>query len=206
MPPSSMLTPGPWDPEPHLHADQGLIELLSRLQSARLDDQRCTMPTMANNSSQGAWPPSRQRLEEILRTSPPYPIVSLPPQGGFWSDPADGDAQQVPSEPVVESEETCRTYRAHFLQSEHFNFCGLDEVAGPVVLSVKYYCDSDGATSNHIRIILRLTSGTTHQLVARDTSISVLQMAKSLCPNLTITTLQPVLCPAAADCITYFDE
>ena len=203
--PSSMLSPGPWDPEPHsLLPDQGLIELLSRLQSARLDDQRCTMPTMAT-SSQGAWPPSRQRLEEILRTSPPYPIVSLPPQGGFWSDPASGEPQRVPSEPVVEAEETCRTYRAHFLQSEHFNFCGLDEVAGPVVLSVKYYCDSDGATSNHIRIILRLTSGTKHQLVA-DTSSSVLQMAKSICPNLTLTTLQPVLCPAAADCITYFDE
>ena len=199
-----MLSPGPWEPDPHhsLLPDQGLIELLSRLQSARLDDQRCTMPT---NSSQGSWPPSRQRLEEILRTSPPYPIVSLPPQGGFWCDPTDGDVQLVPIELVAEAEETCRTYRAHFLQSEHFNFCGLDEVAGPVVLSVKYYCDSDGATSNHIRIILRLTSGTTHKLVA-DTSISVLQIAKSICSNLTLNTLQPVLCPTAADCITYFDE
>ena len=74
-----------------------------------------------------------------------------------------------------------------------------------MVLSVKYYCDSDGATSNHIRIILRLTSGTTHKLVA-DTSISVLQIAKSICSTLTLNTLQPVLCPSAADCITYFDE
>ena len=80
---TSMLSPGPWD-EPRLLPDQGLIELLSRLQSARLDDQRCTMPTTMTNGSQGAWPASRQRLEEILRTSPPYPIVSLPPQGGFW--------------------------------------------------------------------------------------------------------------------------
>ena len=57
---------------------------------------------------------------------------------------------------VPDLEESCRTYRAHFLQSEHFNFCGLDEALGPVVLSVKYYTDSDTA-SNHIRIILRLT-------------------------------------------------
>ena len=31
-----------------------------------------------------------------------------------------------------------RTYKAHFLQPEHFNFCGLDDLMGPVVLSVKY--------------------------------------------------------------------
>ena len=199
-----MLSPGPWD-EPRLLPDQGLIELLSRLQSARLDDQRCTMPTTMTNGSQGAWPASRQRLEEILRTSPPYPIVSLPPQGGFWSDPSDGSpVQRVPSESVMEAEQTCSTYRAHFLQSEHFNFCGLDEVAGPVVLSVKYHSDS-GDTGNQVRIILRLTSGSTHHLLP-DTSSSVLNMAKALCPTLTLANLQPVLCPSVADCITYFDE
>ena len=199
--PSSMLSPGPWD-DLKL-PDQGLLELLTRLQSARLDDQRCTMPTVIA-SSQGVWPPSRHRLEEILRSSPPYPMVSLPPQGGFWCDPADKNSERVPSEPVAEAEETCRTYRLHFLQSEHFNFCGLDEVAGPVVLSVKYHSDSEDA-GNQVRIILRLTSGSTHHLLP-DTSSSVLNMAKALCPALTLANLQPVLCPSVADCITYFDE
>ena len=187
--------------------DSDLFELLNRLQGARLDDQRVTM-----GSNSVPWTHSRHRLESLLRGSPPYPMVSLPPEGGFWCDPADreghgGEGDDLTGEGghPADLEESCRTYRAHFLQSEHFNFCGLDEVAGPVVLSVKYYCDSDGATSNHIRISLRFTSGTTHKLVA-DTSSSVLQMAKSLCPILTLTALQPVLCPAAADCITYFDE
>jgi len=103
-------------------------------------------------------------------------------------------------------ESPCRTYRAHFLQSEHFNFCGLDDVMGPVVLSVKYYCDSDN-TSNHIRIVLRLTSGTTHRLVARQqVQPSPIALARMVCPEISLTALQPVLCPKASELLLNYDE
>ena len=168
---------------------------------------------MMPGSQQAPWTPSRHRLEAVLRGSPPYPMVSLPPEGGFWSDPSNGhegntvNSEQQPLAAIHgndSDDNPCRTYRAHFLQSEHFNFCGLDEVAGPVVLSVKYHSDSEDA-GNQVRIILRLTSGSTHHLLP-DTSSSVLNMAKALCPALTLANLQPVLCPSVADCITYFDE
>ena len=107
---------------------------------------------MMPGSQQAPWTPSRHRLEAVLRGSPPYPMVSLPPEGGFWSDPSniagdkDHEGNSVTSDtaPLAalngndSDDNPCRTYRAHFLQSEHFNFCGQDEVLGPVVLSVKY--------------------------------------------------------------------
>ena len=198
-----------WSPSPPVPRRQepDIFELLNKLQGERLNDQRCTMP----GSQQAPWTPSRHRLEAVLRGSPPYPMVSMPPEGGFWCDPGAGaghsdnsDLGPGPGGDTEAAESPCRTYRAHFLQSEHFNFCGLDEVAGPVVLSVKYHSDSDD-TSNQVRIILRLTSGSTHHLLP-DTSSSVLNMAKALCPALTLANLQPVLCPSVADCITYFDE
>ena len=112
------------------------------MQGSRLDDQRCSMPSMKPNTLM----PSRQRLENILQGSPPYPLVSLPPGGGFWCDPTDNKCSQSPvdieySESLQSDmdESPSRKYRAHFFQSEHFNFCGHDNFLGPVVLSMKYY-------------------------------------------------------------------
>ena len=66
---------------------------------------------------------------------------------------------------------------------------------GPVLLSVKYHCDSDSTTSNHIRIVLRLTSWTTHRLVARQQQQpSPIALARMVCPEISLATLQPVLC------------
>jgi RAP1 GTPase activating protein 1 len=187
-----------------LFPDQDLFELLSRLQSSRLDDQRCSMPapglTSPSSSSSPAtpWSPSRHRLETMLRSPPPYPMVVLPAEGGFWCRPTpeqqlryshhqlhhhtdstaccfDADDHLSGDHPhlhhhllhqggnrgggasgnsgdLLDVESPCRTYRAHFLQSEHFNFCGLDEGTGPLVLSVKYYSDGGGGEDGrHIR-------------------------------------------------------
>ena len=105
-------------------------------------------------------------------------------------------------------ESPSRMYRAHFIQSEHFNFCGQDDSLGPVVLSTKYYYDDDTNT-NHIRIILRLSSGTSHQLVTLDetnTRHSPTYLARLLCPDLSLLTLHPILCPNAADFLVDYDE
>ena len=180
---------------------EDFFDLLNKVQGSRLDDQRCSMPSVRPH----LWTPSHRRLENILRGAGPYPQVSLPPGGGYWcedqpviSDNAMSDLDESPS----------RMYRAHFIQSEHFNFCGQDDTLGPVVLSTKYYHDEDSNT-NHIRVILRLSSGTTHQLVSLEESAprhSPTTLARFLCPSLSLTTLHPVLCPNAAELLVNYDE
>jgi len=192
---------------------QDLFDLLNRLQSARLDDQRCTMPGSPVGGS--PWPASRHRLEATLRGLPPYPMVVTPGDGGFWCDPSDqtNHNRSFDSEgnPVIGSLELddnpCRTYRAHFLQSEHFNFIGQDEQTGPVALSVKYYGDAEN--DNHIRLILRLNSGTQHKLVPANQGPdppNPVALARLACPELTLSALQPVLCPRASELMVNYDE
>merc|ERR1719445_1648683 len=105
-------------------------------------------------------------------------------------------------------ESPCRTYRAHFLQSENFTFCGQDEVQGPVVLSVKYYSGDGENNTNHIRLVLRLSSGSQHRLVDRDSLAqpSPISLARLVCPQLTLSSLQPVLCPRASELLLNYDE
>ena len=149
-------------------SSEDFFDLLHKVQGSRLDDQRCSMPPVMKTQTQT---PSQQRLESIMRGSPPYPMLSLPHGGGFWCDPCQpilGGSLDIQNSPVISEihlsdmdEYPSRMYRANFLQSEHFNFCGHDDALDPVVLSVKYYYDSD-RQSNHIRIILRLSTGTSH--------------------------------------------
>ena len=110
-----------WTPPPTREPD--IFELLNKLQGERLNDQRCMMP----GSNQAPWTPSRHRLESVLRGSPPYPMVSLPPEGGFWSDPSrhdnsyDSDGNHMISDtPALQSDHDdnpCRNriinYRSH---------------------------------------------------------------------------------------------
>ena len=205
------LTESPlqWTPPPATR-EPDLFELLNKLQSNRLNDQRCNMP--GNNQP---WTPGRHRLESLLRGSPPYPMVSLPPEGGFWVDPSHDNSFDSEGNPVMSDgaagdheESPCRTYRAHFLQSEHFTFCGQDDSEGPVVLSVKYYSGDGENNTNHIRLVLRLSSGSQHRLVDRDSLAqpSPISLARLVCPRLTLSSLQPVLCPRASELLVNYDE
>jgi len=144
-------------------------------------------------------------------------MVSLPPDGGFWCDPSVHVAQENPlgsdGYPVISvsgdmDESPSRMYRAHFLQSEHFNFCGHDDKLGPVVLSVKYYSDSE-RQNNHIRVILRLSTGTHHQLIGwnkNNHKHNPVHLATAFCQDLTLTFLQPIFCPNAAELLLNYDE
>ena len=173
-----------------------MFDLLNRLQGRHLNNQRCNMP----GGNTGAW----TGVHPAWLPTSPYGCSA--PEGGFCWDPTDqhshdnlfdSEGNPVISDSAVGelNESPCRTYRAHFLQSDHFNFFGLDDLMGSVVLSVKYYCDSDSTTSNHIRIVLRLTSWTTHRLVARQQQQpSPIALARMVCPEIILATLQPVLC------------
>ena len=112
-------------------------------------------------------------------------------------------------------DETARCYRAHFLGYEHYNFHGADDHLGPVVVSLKTYSDqdkdsSDADTENHTRVIVRLNSGTVHQLIpdsALEDGLSPLKVAQAVHPDLVaLDKLNPVLCPRASELIVNYDE
>ena len=101
-------------------------------------------------------------------------------------------------------------YRAHFLGYDHQNFTAVDDEFGPVVLSIKHYNDKEGEMKgNHVRVILRTTSGTLHRLLpyndVRETP-SPVQLARFLCPDLSVDKFEPIMSPRASDLIVNYDE
>lgn len=62
---------------------------------------------------------------------------------------------------------------------------------------------------NHVRVILRTTSGTVHRLLpyndVKDTP-SPVQLAQFICPDLSIDRFEPILSPRASDLIVSYDE
>jgi len=199
-----------------------LFELLDRLQSSRLDDQRCEMPSLSRKApGQGRIlerpNPSKTRLEHVLAGPSPYPQVVVE-GSSYWVDPGDQDSgleepqPDFPSkvEAKFEIDDSARSYRAHFLGYDHQNFTAVDDEFGPVVLSIKHYNDKDGEMKgNHVRVILRTTSGTIHRLLpyndVKDTP-SPVQLAKFLCPDLSIEKFEPIMSPRASDLIVNYDE
>eukprot|EP00095_Tigriopus_kingsejongensis_P011541 maker-scaffold33_size549341-snap-gene-3.3 protein:Tk11541 transcript:maker-scaffold33_size549341-snap-gene-3.3-mRNA-1 annotation:"hypothetical protein TcasGA2_TC006305" len=246
LPPASVPGQGVGSPShearepssPGFSSSTELFELLDRLQSSRLDDQRCSMPaTLGGGGTKGGQfvgalprvapqaPHSKYLLQEALDGSKPYPMIVLPKMGGFWVDPPDQD-HDVPVDeeghPVLpkvnfktkfEMDETARCYRAHFLGYEHYNFHGIDDSLGPIVLSLKTYTDQeqDGHEENevHTRIILRLNSGTIHKLIpdsALDNTLSPVRVAQLLVPELALEKLNPIMCRKASELIVNYDE
>ena len=76
------------------------------------------------------------------------------------------------------------------------------------MLSVKYYAGDGDTNGDHIRLVLRLTSGSVHKLVDRDSqpAPSPLALARLVCPQLSLPSLQPVLCPKASELLVNYDE
>ena len=178
-------------PTTNMSSMSELFELLDRLQSSRLDDQRCEMPSLSlprqktpgltsgvsTHNASGHSGPCRHRLEQVLAAgTSPYPQVVVE-GSSYWVDPSDqdaGDIEEGHSERVMggntkveakfEIDDSARSYRAHFLGYDHQNFTAVDDEFGPVVLSIKHYNDKEGEMKgNHVRVILRTTSGTIHR-------------------------------------------
>lgn len=196
-----------------------LFELLDRLQSSRLDDQRCEMPQVPRQGSRPTPSLSRVRLEAELARPGPHPQI-LAEGGGYWVDPGTEQEQGGLEDPIpqnttkveakFEIDDSARSYRAHFLGYDHQNFTAVDEEFGPVVLSIKHYTDKEGEVKgNHVRVILRTTSGTIHRLMpyndVKDTP-SPIQLARFLCPDLTLEKFEPILSPRASELIVSYDE
>lgn len=123
-------------------------------------------------------PPSQKLLEDTLAQSPagPYPMVVLPTTGGYWLDDYDQENaderhhHQHQWRGKFETDDTAKCYRRFFVGREHCNLIGVDEQLGPVLLSLK---NEMVAGHEHIRILLRLRTGTMHEIIP----------ASSLAPN-----------------------
>ena len=111
-----------------------LFELLDRLQSARLDDQRCELPAassgkrMLSSQSDSRQNSSKQMLQRILKHPPPYPMVALTNQCAYWSEPNSEHNSCAITQPLVtcgptHEEDSAKMYRLHFCGYEHYNFC-----------------------------------------------------------------------------------
>lgn len=129
------------------HRQSELFDLLDRLQSARLDDQRCELPSsssaaaassnggLASQVNSNRQLASKQMLQRMLKHPPPYPMVALVHQGAHWVEPSEDGGRssrpvsRVTCGPTME-EDTAKMYRVHFCGFEHFNFCASDPTIG----------------------------------------------------------------------------
>ncbi|CAH1971302.1 unnamed protein product [Acanthoscelides obtectus] len=92
-----------------------------------------------------------------------------------------------------------------FLQ-EHSTLIGHDEHLGPVLLSIK---TENVANQEHTRILLRLRTGTMHEIVPSSClgpNPSPAKMAKLLNEQLNVDNFSPVLHPKASQLIANYDE
>lgn len=205
-----------------------LFELLDRLQSSRLDDQRCELPHLKQTSQSPSISDSRQvnskqMLQRILKHPPPYPMVALINQSSHWIQPCSkGEQDQRKILSLRQDQEQDKMYRNHFSGYEHFNFCASDPENGqPLVLSIKVGQESGDENNNchdaqddelrNVRVILRSIDKTVHQ-VMRMSDLTSAQargassIIESVMSHLAMPPAMPVMFPGISDAITNFDE
>lgn len=160
-------------------------------------------------------PQSRRILQETLARPGPYPMIAGPPKG-YWVDGTDHEEQfdhrGLPIIPhqtwraKIETDDTAKCYRRFFVGREHSNLIGTDENLGPVLLSIK---TENVASQEHTRILLRLRSGTKHEIVPSaylGPNPSPARMAKLLNDEVNVDNFQPVLHPKTSQLIATYDE
>ncbi|XP_022090210.1 uncharacterized protein LOC110979045 isoform X2 [Acanthaster planci] len=205
--------------------DLDFFELLQKIQSDRLDEQRCSLPLVLQSTGSPAAAKERlkarhsntYRIKELLKKNGPHPNILQPHNGGFWIDGLDLDpsatddvsAELCPfasDRLVLEYDDTNEMYRKYFHGKEHFNYIAMDESMGPIVLSIKQETTN---AEEQIRILLRCRSGTTHDLLPLSTfgnSLVPSKLAKVLDEAITTERFQPVLFPKASELIVTYDE
>ncbi|XP_067128537.1 rap1 GTPase-activating protein 1 isoform X2 [Centruroides vittatus] len=197
---------------------QDLFELLEKLQNSRLDDQRCVLPSSLQSSSSTKQKVKKESgmLEDILLSPGPYPMIVLPPTGGYWVDGVEHDCPiDSQGNPIIpkhcwsnkfETDETAKLYREFFLGYEHLNFVSSDDNFGPVVMSIKQEIISN---QEHLRVILRTKAGMIHDLVPTSLAgdcLNPARVAKLLNEDISTEKFFPVLFPKASELIVAYDE
>ncbi|XP_069682783.1 rap1 GTPase-activating protein 1 isoform X2 [Periplaneta americana] len=196
-------------------SNTGECRKVQEAQASREDNRSSTTAPTAVSTT----PPcggSQRLLEETLQKAAPYPMIVLPPGGGYWLDGQDHDCPfDTRGNPILphtswrakfETDDTAKCYRRFFVGREHLNLLGTDETLGPVCLSIK---TENVASQEHTRILLRLKTGTMHELVPTSClspSPSPARMAKLLNEQLSVDQFTPVLYPRASQLIAAYDE
>lgn len=106
----------------------------------------------------------------------------------------------------IESNDLARCYRQHFFGREHSNLIGFDEQQGPVLMSIKSELI---ANQPHLRILLRLKSGTMHEIIPTSClgdNVTPVKVSRVLNDQLQVENFTPVVCPMASNLIAAYDE
>ncbi|XP_018326268.1 rap1 GTPase-activating protein 1 isoform X2 [Agrilus planipennis] len=186
--------------------------------SAFTTNNNIKMPTSAHSTPPSSPQPttaSKRLLLETLSHPGPYAMIVVP-EKGYWVDGTEHDCpRDHRGQPIVphgtwrakiETDDTAKCYRRFFVGREHTTLIGTDENIGPVLLSIK---TENVANQEHTRILLRLKTGTMHEIVPSsclDPNPSPSKMAKLLNEQLNIDNFTPVLYPKASQLIANYDE
>ncbi|KAK2825369.1 hypothetical protein Q7C36_019296 [Tachysurus vachellii] len=189
-----------------------LFEMIERMQSNRMDEQRCALPPPLKTEEDYIPYPS---VHEVLGRKSPFPLILLPQFGGYWIEGTNhelmngNDLDQLlspTSQIKLETNITAKIYRKHFMGKEHFNYYTLDSALGHLVFSVKYEVIGD---QEHLRLMLRSKLKTYHDVIPISCLTefpNVVQMAKLVCEDVNVDRFFPVLYPKASRLIVTFDE
>ncbi|XP_072512430.1 rap1 GTPase-activating protein 1 isoform X2 [Salminus brasiliensis] len=189
-----------------------LFEMIERMQSNRMDEQRCTLPPPLKTEEDYIPYPS---VHEVLGRKSPFPLILLPQFGGYWiegtnhelSNGNDPENLLSPTSRIkLECNTTAKIYRKQFLGKEHFNYYTVDSALGHLVFSVKYEVIGD---QEHLRLMLRTKLKTYHDVIPISCLTefpNIVQMAKLVCEEVNVDRFFPVLYPKASRLIVTFDE
>ncbi|XP_016361021.1 rap1 GTPase-activating protein 1-like [Sinocyclocheilus anshuiensis] len=189
-----------------------LFEMIEKMQSNRMDEQRCTLPPPLKTEEDYIPYPS---VHEVLGRKTPFPLILLPQFGGYWiegtnhelSNGIDLDQLLSPNSRFKqECNTTAKIYRKHFLGKEHFNYYTVDSALGHLVFSMKYDVIGD---QEHLRLMLRTKMKTYHDVIPISCLTefpNIVQMAKLICEEVNVDRFFPVLYPKASRLIITFDE
>ncbi|XP_018606121.1 rap1 GTPase-activating protein 1-like isoform X4 [Scleropages formosus] len=189
-----------------------LFAMIEKMQSDRMDEQRCTFPPPLKTEEDYIPYPS---VHEVLGRKSPFPLILLPQFGGYWIEGTNHDVSNVPereqllsptSRAKLECNPTAKIYRKHFLGKEHFNYYSVDGALGHLIFSVKYDVIGD---QEHLRLMLRTKLKTYHDVIPISCLTefpNVVQMAKLVCEEVNVDRFYPVLYPKASRLIVSFDE
>ncbi|KAM9445478.1 rap1 GTPase-activating protein 1 isoform 11-T11 [Clarias gariepinus] len=189
-----------------------LFEMIERMQSNRMDEQRCALPPPLKTEEDYIPYPS---VHEVLGRKSPFPLILLPQFGGYWiegtnhelSNGNDPDQLLSPTSQIkLETNTTAKIYGKHFMCKEHFNYYTMDSALGHLVFSVKYEVIGD---QEHLRLMLRSKLKTYHDVIPISCLTefpNVVQMAKLVCEEVNVDRFCPVLYPKASRLIVTFDE
>ncbi|XP_067316401.1 rap1 GTPase-activating protein 1 isoform X6 [Pseudorasbora parva] len=190
-----------------------IFAMIERIQSSRMDEQRCSLPPPLKTEEDYIPYPS---VHEVLGRTGSLPLILLPQFGGYWIEGTNHDlgSSSTPEEPPpcpasqakLETNSLAKIYRKHFLGKEHFNYYSVDSALGHLVFSVKYDVIGD---QEHLRLLFRSRFKTHHDVIPISCLTefpNVVQMAKLVCEEVNVDRFYPVLYPKASRLIVTFDE